>query len=227
MKFETIPFIKKTWGALSAITSSILTSIIYDEFSSSGYEIVCLGSSLQLNEISEHNFFHKCLLIIFIFLFLWATISIAIPFFYYVLKRLQYRNKRKFRKSDILTAYQTSKEDTLRLLEKVWVLEQNCYSSANVLYSEEISLIIIKLYNTFCPGKKHLDNVVKSAFRTGNTVYEIGRYISPFEYDELIGVVEKLLNLLSGSQAEMLSSDYSKLSKQIDALKHVDEFLAK
>lgn len=227
MKFETIPFIRRTWGALSAIVSSILTSILYEELANCSYEVVRLGDSLRLNQISEHNFFQKCLLIILIFLFIWAIISVTIPLLYYVMRRFRYRNRRKFRKSDVLKTYQSSKEDIRYLLEKVWVLGRNDCDSAGILYSEEISLIIIKLYSTFCPGKRYLDNIVKSTFRTGETVYEIGRYISPFEYDEVICAAEKLLNLFSDSQTSMLSSDYLRLKEQIDALKQVDEFLAK
>lgn len=63
MRFETVPFFRKTWGALSAIASSILTSIIYDEFSSPGYEAICSNGKLQLNQIEEYGFWGKCLLI--------------------------------------------------------------------------------------------------------------------------------------------------------------------
>ena len=223
MRFETVPFFRKTWGALSAIASSILTSIIYDEFSSPGYEAICSNGKLQLNQIEEYGFWGKCLLIILIFLLFWTVISLVIPFAHYVLKRFRYRNKRQLRKADILEAYQSSKKDILRLVEKGLLLDGTCCNDMKMLYTEEISLIVIRLYKTFCPGKKLLAHLVKSTFRTGETVYEIGRYISPFEYNELICTVEKLLGLFADSHNKMLKSDYSNLQKQLNELKQIME----
>lgn len=225
MRFETIPFFRKTWGALSAIASSILTSIIYDEFSSPGYEVVYSNGKLQLNQIEEYGFWGKCLIILFIFLLFWTVISLVIPLAHYMLKRFRCRNKRQLRKSDILEAYQSCKKDILRLVEKGLLLEGTCCNDMKMLYTEEISLIVIRLYKAFCPGKKPLDHLVKSTFRTGKTVYEINRFISPFEYNELICTVEKLLGLFAGSNDKILKSDYSNLQKQVDELKQITENL--
>lgn len=225
MESEAIPFVRKIWGALSAIASSILTAIICDEFSSVSYEVVDSDSGLLLVPASEYHFLFKCLLIGAVFFFLWAIISGVIPFFYRILKRLKYRNKKKIKRSDILTVYQISKEKTLRLNEKISAIQSNDFESVKILYSEEISLIIIQLYKTFCPGKKSLNHIVKSTFRSGDTIYEVGRYISPYEFDELICVIENLLSIFSNARDEMLLSDYSKLCEQISDLKQVNKFL--
>ena len=103
------------------------------------------------------------------------------------------------------------------------LLDGTCCNDMKMLYTEEISLIVIRLYKTFCPGKKLLAHLVKSTFRTGETVYEIGRYISPFEYNELICTVEKLLGLFADSNNKMLKSDYSNLQKQLNELKQIME----
>ncbi len=214
---------ERLWNAVAAIASSILTGIICDEFSLTSYETKVVNGATHLIPVEEHSFAAKILVVTLIFLLLWGLISWVIPFVLRLIKQIRYRNKKNFRRQEVYQVYQTGKSNVLQLWHEIATIP--CVSVADdkpssciLLYHEKVSTTILALYTTFCPQKMRLNQVVESCFRTGETIFDVGRYISPFEYDELIAELGKLLDCFASFDIPMLNQDNGQLREKLAEL---------
>ena len=215
---------KELIDSLSAITSGILTNIIYDGFFPYYYEKVNTSDTIKFVQIEKFNFFQKLLMIVSIFLLIWFFLAVLIPSIIKTVKILSYKKKKLHSQAAIVTIYNNINKKMQKLIQNnVFILFNNNTNCDITVLSSEISNYINELHMIFCPSKYIQKKVVKSAFRHGNTVNDISKYISYYEFNSLINNIEFIFNLIfQNSNDDLQRKDYHLLYKKINDLKSLN-----
>lgn len=213
-------FSGKLWSEISAIVSSILTNLIYEELTSTEFELITTGEKNLVVQLNDGEFGKRIAVILGIFFCLWFAIYVFVPVFLELVDRVRCHNMKGFKKSKVVSIFERMRKKVIEVSAQFSTLSAE--TSFVLLYSSEIAQIINSMYITFCPRTKHLNKIVKSSFRGGATVYDIGRYISPYEFDALLNELEKLVEvLLASSDSSVLLVDSMALKEEISELKNV------
>lgn len=212
---------KELFNYLSAIASGILTNVIYDELFPYYYEKIESSNSIMFIQIEQFNFFEKILIIMTIFFVVWFLLSVIIPFIIKKIKDLSYKKRKVYSKKDIMTNYNNINKNVQKLIESnIIILSDENFKYNNTVLASEISNNINNLYKIFCPSKNAQKRIVKSAFRQGNTINDIGKYISHYEFEALLNNIEIIFNSIFQENTNALKeNDYNLLKEKIKELK--------
>lgn len=186
------------WNLLSAMISSIITDQIKDEL------FLAFTGHTVLKIIAE----------IAMLLILWKVIAHFGPIIQKRKIQLKYHKKPVYNRTEIISSYNKAKE---YITNKGIVTDENNIDVFDVCkIAEKINL----LYKVFVTNK--LKSTIKASFRTSGNVDNIDRYISEYEYNELLDVAFKKLKYIeNNSNNSLLKSDISELLKRIDELKEI------
>ena len=210
-------FWEKLWMAISAVASGILTSLLYDQLANSHFEIIMQEGKTLLVPVSNRTFAFQFAIISGIFLISWLIISMIIPFAIYMFERISYKRVQYLRPNEVITSFRKIKKEVIYISEKLNRINQ---SDVVILYAEDIVSLILRLYKTFYTENRQLRMPVTSIFRMENTLVNVGREISPYDYNALLKVLNQLLRLVNQSRnSEILQRDYIKSKKLLSELK--------
>lgn len=209
-------------NALFAVASSILTSILCDEFTDGNYVIQQTAEQIKIIQIREHNFVMQIFFIIGIYLIIWCLITLLVPRIFHFLSRFRYPKIKNYSKKMVVSHYKETKHSILKLHGVICNEGKENDISYITLYTEELSCIINKMYATFCSPKEYNRKVIKSSFRKGVSINDIGLFISPYEYYALIEEIKKLLDICLSNNTDPISQlDYEKLQARINKLENI------
>lgn len=220
MEKNSESLIRRLPQALSALTASILTNIIYDEISTSHFERKIQNNNIYFVEVSNYSIYEKLFFLFLLFSILWFLISMLIPTILKLYSIRKPKKKKQLRKKEILHEYTRIKLHLNLLLQNIEQIKT--LQTSTLTYAEDISICINQLYTVFCPSSNIQKKVVKNVFRTGASISDIGHAVSIYEYTEIINEAKYLLdNVFSNKENELLLQDYSKLNARIIELKKV------
>ena len=204
----------RTWIAVSGLISSILTSILYDVISDSNFEAYKMKDHVSIVEVDVFSLSQKIVLIILVYIILSAIVFVLIPLICFFLERLQLKKTRKFTCEYVVLQYNQTK----RTIQELSAFERCGMMS---IWTDRLLGCIHVLYKIFCTENKSLQSVVKNSFRNEELRIdaEINNRISPYEYIELIKVLENMLRRMT-----LMKCDHNKELRQLD-LKYASEEL--
>lgn len=215
---------KKIWTALSAVASSVLTDAIYDEFSEISYELQTVGQKVIFVPRDTLAFGEKALIIGSLFIVIWAVISLIMRGIDTLIDRLRFRNKKSFGADRIVADYNAARSIVLEV--------SNFFNHANELSTITQNDILVRtgefvtainiLHRSFCPETKRQSKVVKSTFRTGSELCDVGKRITPYEYEAVVNIAGDVLELWQAiDDIPMVASDCEMINAAINDLKNV------
>ncbi len=206
-----------TWdnisSALYAVASSILTSALYDELSSTSYSIQNTQQGTVITPISELNLWEKMLITAALFLVIWIVLWILFSVIPHITQRIRYRNIAPYSQQQIVTQFRSAKQTIMKL---------QSLTVNPLLYADELAKTIRSLYKAFYQSRPGHAYTIKAAFRTGDMADDIEQYISPYDYQAVIDEAEKLvfkLKEMTSGGDELLRLDCTDLLKKIVCLK--------
>lgn len=230
----------KIVGALMAVSSGIITELIYDIVSTSHFEILPSDETnlFYIVEISDYSILQRIAIVLIVFGVAWTLMAIAIPKVIAAIKIRRIHTRKVLTAKQVSYEYYNIKTNVLELFNEFvkndFVLYGNIEKKDQPIdkykfaYKEEITLYINRLYNVFkysgIKGKKIID----SAFRDDGDVGLACRYISKKDYYNLIDILEHLLVSVEEkdiTNAEISDSeyinDYTKLLGELKYLKNI------
>lgn len=213
---------KKLANSLTAVAAGMLTDIIFDELTEADFTGKVENGEITLWGIDKFTFPTKVLIILGIFLGLWILFSYVIPVVGHFMKMQFAQNIPKISKNKILSTYKECKTSIDLLQEKVY--NKNSAENSIILFSE-ICFEIEKLHKVFCSKKQLNKNRVKNMFRTGSSIHDISRRISPYEYLAVINALDKLCqvtySMCSKPVDRMIDSDYKRTTQLLSNLRNI------
>lgn len=215
---------------ISAITSGILTNILYGDLFPCHYEKKIADNGTTLFEpIEEYNLWQKLLIILSIFLILWFILYIVFPFIINLAKSLSRKKRIIYTSKDIVCSYKNINTNVQNLIERNQLL-LSISNVSNTVLASEISHYINELDRLFIEKNNVQQKIINSAFRHGNTINDINKYISYYEFHALIDNVDALFhsifpnqtnnnNLQQNNNNNLQQKDCSNLEEKLEKLK--------
>ena len=191
-RFET-----KIWTAITAICSSILTSLLTDLISSNSYTILEKDKQLVIQDIpmSLYDLIVNYLKLIVVFFIIWLSLNTIVYITSKIYRKVHVKKLGQINEKEMSTVLETAKQRTMTLYERLekraFSDVKNCYIKMNL---KELSSIILLLYSYFSrpdmKGKENLRKICRKS--TFSSLPSISNGIS---YYELEGTF-KLLKLI-------------------------------
>ena len=220
MEIKIDKLIKGVLQASAALISSIISNIICDALSFSHFELLTVEGKTTIVEISNFSTIERILITLISFSSLWFLIGFVLPTIFSFVKSRKLKKKKKHNKKSILANYEQIKcEVKTHLYEQ---LTLNFSHETRTLYSGDIARWINELHLLFYPSNNWQKKVIHSSFRSGTTVNDAGKYISPYEFDCLLRTIERLLDsIFKEADDKLMQNDYAKLKEKLQTLKKV------
>lgn len=214
--------------ALAALTSSILTEAIIEQLFSNEFTGNYINGILKISEVGNISSWVKVLFVLSIFLLIWLFIAIFIPGIESLFLRTKYQNKPRYRKQRIIQTYRDIRHNLKQIAFQIEIhsLHGDGEKNAAAMFFTDLAVYINTLYRYFCPSNPTAKKIVISAFRESEHVRDIDKYISPYDYDFYINLLEELYEKASASYKKdnYFKADRDELSKRLLALKQVTKF---
>ena len=212
----------KLWSALSALTSGVITSLIYDALSSSSYMVEIDGEQYMFTSIGI-SFWEAGGLILSTFLMIWALISVIIPLLLRLRKRFTYDKIKRINAKELIRTLDETKESVVSLYP-VFVRESTSMSDACFvnLYNRDLVKIILRLHSDFLPHNKKLRKIIEGYFRhqKHSSSIAIDRNISSYELDSLIALLREMVQSAKTNtySDELMKKDCVEMEKALNDL---------
>ena len=216
----------KLWNAIVALTSGVLTNLIYNEISSTSYVLEFLNGQYTLIQVNN-NAWEKIGLIFLTFFLVWAFISTIIPVALRIRQKIAYQKINRINNKNLTKSFDSAKNETLILLP--FFVRESTEDVPNpdlaLLHVKDLANVVTKLHNIFKPHNNKLQKQIRNYFRNPNhsSIINIGDNISDYEFSALITL---LLNMVERVQS--LKSDNKLLQKDCDemlkSLKEMEEY---
>lgn len=185
----------RVWSALSAVASSVLTDLFYDEISATSYSVIMQGAEPLIVEVDAYPLISKLLIIAGVFLSIWLTIGILFPLIVGFVKTRCYKRVKIYSSESICKLYKEETNNVLLITEAVTNFEHpNAFAAT--LYISRLMSVVNNLYVIFCSPKSSTRRSITASFRNGGSLDNIDNRISVYEYEELLNEIERLLKLL-------------------------------
>lgn len=174
-RFET-----KIWTAITAICSSILTSLLTDLISSNSYTVLEKDKQLVIQDIpmSLHDLTLNYLKLIVVFLIIWLSLNAIVYTATKIYRKVHVRKLGQISEKEMSSVLETAKQRTMtlyeRLEERSFSDVKNCYIKMNL---KELSSIILLLYGYFSrpdiKGKENLKKFVEILLLVVSQVFQM------------------------------------------------------
>lgn len=215
-------FEKKLWGQISALTSGVLTSLLYELLSGSSYELNIEGKQYQIASTGLNTW---CAfgLVILTFLGLWAIFSLILPWLSRIRKRFAYDKVKK-----------TTAKELIRVLDEVKLKIKELYPFFDcqedtpikedliILHGRELAMIISLLHRKFLPKNKWLRKRVEQYFRHSEhaTITTIAKHISAYELATDIALLKSMVSKLKmfAGRDDLLNHDCTEMENKLNDL---------
>ncbi len=188
-------FERKLRGAITALTSSILTSLICDVFSNTSY-VLQTGEKQYMLTPTGNSFSGSVVFVILIFSIIWIIISIIIPIGSRLKERVSYRKIDQPNGKTLVGTFNQSKEIALSL-RPVFINEIGNVSDLDTikLYTKDLANVITALHKKFKPHNKKMQKHIVDHFRkpAHSSIFNIDSGISDYEFSALIVMLKKMV----------------------------------
>lgn len=215
-------FENKLWGQISALTSGVLTSLLYELLSGSSYELDMEGKQYEIVSTGMNTWLAFGLVLL-TFLGLWAIFSWVLPWFSRVRKRFIYDKVKKTTAKELIRVLDEAKQTTKELYP-FFIHQENAPSREEliVLHGRELAMTISLLHRKFLPQNKQLRQRVEQYFRYSEhaTITTITKKISAYELAAEIALLKSMvaqLKMLAGKDA-LLHRDCAEMAQKLNDL---------
>ena len=177
---------KKISSGLASITSGILTTLLYDIFSSSSaYELTKESDVLwKITSTVNSHPMEKSLFIIFLFIVFWLLLEKGLPFITDRIISFTTKEKTVFTNQYISKHYKITKD---RIINIIGVMSSD--SELNNCLLEDLFECIHNLQVLFDTSSKAKKASVENVFRHDNQFFLANKYISKFDYISLLDLL--------------------------------------
>ena len=127
----------KLWNAIVALTSGVLTNLIYNEISSTSYVLEFLNGQYTLIQVNN-NAWEKIGLIFLTFFLVWAFISTIIPVALRIRQKIAYQKINRINNKNLTKSFDSAKNEAL-ILRPFFVSE-----STKEIPNPDLALLHIK-----------------------------------------------------------------------------------
>lgn len=218
----------KLWKAITAVASSIMTSLLYDLLSRTSYVMQKDGARYILtpDDSTAKNTILSIVIIVLLFFFLWGIFTATIQIGVKISRQLRFKEIEHISGKDLVKALNTAKANTL-LLKKGFYDEQSNILNINfvVLHLTELAIIVSSLHAMFVPHNRQRKANIKDYFRQPNrsTIIGITNGVSKYEFMALIELLYKMTNDISSCslQDELMTKDCSEMLAMLNELKEI------
>lgn len=210
------------WGQISALTSGVLTSLLYELLSGSSYKFDIEGKQYEIVSTGMDTWLAFGLVLLTFFC-LWAIFSWFLPWFSRIRKRFVYGKVKKTTAKELIRVLDETKQTTKELYP--FFIHQDSDSIQEeliVLHSRELAMTISLLHRKFLPQNKRLRQRVEQYFRHSEhaTFTTITKKISAYELAAEIGLLKSMvaqLKMLAGKDI-LLDRDCAEMAKKLNDL---------
>ena len=217
----------KLWNAISALTSGVLTSLLYDSLSDSSYILEIEGKQ-YIFTTSGLSFWGAIFSIFATFISLWVVISILIPFVLRMKRRFSYKKINRVNIKEMVRTFEIAKEEVLRLYPIFFPEDsQRCDSELVKLHSRDLAKIILLLQYNFYPPNTKMRARVVNCFRKAEyaSFLTMHRRLSAYEFRAIVAMLQRMVACVSSvDNDDLLSKDCTQMK---EALSELDDLLAK
>lgn len=217
----------KLRNAISALTSGVLTSLIYDSISSSSYILEIDGKQHIISSI-ETSSWGAIGFILATFLFLWAIISVLIPLILRIKKRFEYAKIKRISSMELVRTLDIAKETIINLYPIFYPGDDTRYDSELVkLYSRDLASIILLLHKNFLPPNQKTRKIIMHYFRYSDhsSIITINKKVSAYEFRSIITLLRRMvICVIADCDDKLLRKDCTEMKQALDEL---DDLLTK
>lgn len=185
----------KMRGAITALTSSILTSLICNAVSNTSY--VLQTDEKQYTLMAAGNSFSgSVVFVLLVFSIIWIVISIIIPIGLRLKERVSYRKIDQPNREALVSTFNRSKEIALSL-RPVFINEIGTVLDLNMvkLYTKDLADVITALHKKYKPHNQKMQKHIVDHFRrpAHSSIFNINSGISNYEFTALIAMLKKMV----------------------------------
>lgn len=185
----------KLRGAITALTSSILTSLICDTISNTSYVLQTSENQYTLTP-TGNSFSNSVVFVLLIFSIIWIIISIIIPLGLRLKERISYRKIDQPNRKALVSTFNWSKEIALSL-RPVFIDENGAALDLDMvkLYTKDLADVITALHKKFKPHNQKMQKHIADNFRkpAHSSIFNIDIGISNYEFSALIAMLTKMV----------------------------------
>lgn len=191
-------FDTKLRSVILALTSGILTNTLSAQVFPNSYVGNYDDNVLQLRQVSDLNSWLKTISIFAVFFLIWAVLSILLSLTGKIILRNRYWNKPRYTRRQLVKAYIDVKNRV-----KLLTLDlQECDDKNRLmLYLTDIIECTHSLYTHFCPKAMPAERNIYAAFRNSESIANVGMYVSPYEFNACLALLNDLLNKVYDEEA--------------------------
>ena len=209
-------------NAIFALTSSILTEAVFGQLFPEEYFVRFSNGRITIFEVADFSSWVTIASIVLTFIVFWVVFSFLLPLAKSFFLRIHFRNRRNYRKNEIVSAYQGVRKT-------VKELSINARSNP-AQYYVDVCICVNTLYRFLCPKSSIAQRTVVSAFRKKESVRDMDRYITIYDYDVYVNALSILfeessadLKKQASSNKEYFDFDKEEISKQLECISHVTD----
>lgn len=185
----------KLRGAITALTSSILTSLICDTISNTSYVLQTDEKQYTLTT-AGNSFSGSVVFVLLVFSIIWIIISIIIPIGLRLKERISYRKIDQPNRKTLVSTFNRSKEIALSL-RPVFINEIGSVLDFDMvkLYTKDLADVITTLHKKFKPHNQKMQKHIVDHFRrpAHSSIFNIDSGISNYEFSALIAMLKKMV----------------------------------
>ena len=216
----------KLWKAVTAVASSIMTSLLCNFLSHGSYIIQPNGTQYLIvsddsNMKSDALTFVGILLLFFV---LWGILSVTIPISTKILKKVRFKKMKFYSRNDLVNTISTTKEQAINL-EKFFYDEQYLVSNIDLakLQIRTLAVIISALHAKFVPHNQQRKLHMKDNFRhpDHSSIININSGVSKYEFLALVELLQKMVHnvALHTNEDNLIQQDCIQMSAMLKDLK--------
>lgn len=217
----------KLRGAITALTSSILTSLIYDTISNTSYVLQTSEKQYTLTS-TGNSFWENIVFILLVFSIIWIIISIIIPIGLRLKEQVSYRKINQPTRKTLVSTFNQSKEIAASL-RPVFMNEIGVALDLDMakLYTKDLAKVITALHKNFKPHNQKIQKHIVDHFRkpAHSSIFNINSGISDYEFFALIAMLKKMVenvqNCATGTKEELFLKDCKEMLNYLKELEKI------
>ena len=215
-------FENKLWGQISALTSGVLTSLLYELLSGSSYELDIEGKQYEIVSTGMSTWFAFGLVLL-TFMGLWAIFSWVLPWLSKIRKRFVYDKVKKTTAKELIKVLDEAKRK-IKELYPFFAHQEDAPIKEDiiVLHGRELAMIISLLHRKFLPKNKRLRKRVEQYFRHSEhaTITTIAKHISAYELAADIALLKSMVAQLKkyAGRDALLNHDCTEMEGKLNDL---------
>ncbi len=211
---------------LAAIVAGILTDMLYDVLTEDYFEGNITDKTVKIIKVNEHSILENICIIIILFVILWLFLSYIVPTIIYFISSLIPYNIPKTDRKKVLDTYKEFKNEVIELQNQLQNMNTQCECNYLLIFSDTCR-VILELHKVFCSKKEKNKNIIRSSFRTGSTVNDIGKELSSYEFFAVLNMAKNILDLsynnVQHNQDDLSTYDYTCILSYWEDLMHLPQ----